>query len=353
MQQLTYLDTRKLEWREVPAPTLSDDQAAIVRPLTVATCDADCLVIHGRIKLPGPVPLGHEGEGVVLDVGDNVTRFRPGDRVIIPWKIACGQCPHCRRRQTAQCTSVAHEEAYGWGPTAPRWGGFLSDAVLVPWADHMLTKMPDDVDPLLACGVADNISDGWRAVAPGLAERPGGSVLVACVQWPGSIALYAAGIAKALGASRVVFADTDPGRLAIAAKLGVEAFDLRKEDVAALQTDSNTFAGGFDVTVDASGRPPLLHALLGATARGGVCTSVAGIMYRGNDPAIPLFDMNRKSVSFHTGWVHTHAVLEGPLELIRSGRFDPSPVTTAVVDWDDAIAPLTQPFTKLLIRRPG
>jgi threonine dehydrogenase-like Zn-dependent dehydrogenase len=346
MQQLVFLKPHELAWREVPDPVLPDGHAVIVKPLTVSTCDMDGIVIGGGMPLRGPVPLGHKGEGVIIDVGDKVTRFTIGDRVIIPWKIACGSCVHCGRGHTAQCDTVPPEDAFGWGPTAPKWGGFLSDAVVVPWADHMLTALPNDVDPVMACGVADNISDGWRAVGPHIATRPGATVLVAGGRMPGSIGLYAAGIARSLGASRVVYASATPSLNAIATKLGCEAVSLKDQPLEAI-------TGMFDITVDAMGDPAALPQLLRLTGRAGVCTSIAGVMYRKQDIPFPVYDMYRRSISFHTGWVHTHSIIDEPLALIRSGKFDPSPVNTAVVSGDDAIPALTQPFTKVIISRLG
>jgi threonine dehydrogenase-like Zn-dependent dehydrogenase len=346
MLQLNFIKAHTLEWHEVPEPVLPDGHAVIVRPLTVSTCDMDGIVIGGGMPLRGPVPLGHEGEGIIIEAGERVTRFRVGDRVIIPWKIACGSCLHCGRGHSAQCLTVPPEDAYGWGPTAPHWGGFLSDAVVVPWADHMLTALPAGIDPLLACGVADNISDGWRAAAPHLAARPGGTVLVAGGALPGSIGLYAAGIAVALGASRTVYASASDTLNGIARTMGCEVVDLRAVPVGQVE-------GMFDITVDALGHPDAIPQLLNKTGPAGVCTSIAGVMYRKQDIPFPVYDMYRRSISFHTGWVHTHSIINEPLELIRSGRFDPSPVTTRVVDWDDAIDALTQPFTKVIVRRPA
>jgi len=208
MQQLNYIGTREVVWLDVPRPRLEDDHGAIVRPVVVSTCDFDGAVISGLARLRGPVPLGHEGIGIVEEFGDKVTGLRLGDRVLIPWKISCGSCSACIRGFTAQCESVVPEDAYGWGPTSQRRGAFIADAVVVPFADHMLRPIPSDIDPLRACGIADNITDGWRAVGPQLAARPGGSVLVVNKYGPGSIGLYATGFAVALGASRVVYADT-------------------------------------------------------------------------------------------------------------------------------------------------
>jgi threonine dehydrogenase-like Zn-dependent dehydrogenase len=268
MQQLNYIKAGLLEWHEVPpTPSLPDDDAVLVRPLTVSTCDFDGVVLSGLIPMKGPLPFGHEGEGVVIDAGQGVRRFKMGDRVIIPWKIACGSCVAGGRGHTAQCSTVPPEDSYSWGPRADIWGGFVSDAVVVPWADQMLTVLPPDIDPIQACGVADNISDGSRAVAPHLAAKPGGSVLVTGGLPPGSIRLYAAGLAKSLGASRAVYASPSAKINAIAAQMGCQVIDTKAQ---ALNTIKDTFV----VTVDSSGDPAALPHLLRLTGSAGVCTSV-------------------------------------------------------------------------------
>jgi alcohol dehydrogenase len=351
MQQLTFVGKQKLEWHEVPMPSLIDEKSVIVRPLTATTCDYDGLVIQGLIPSKTPKAMGHEGEGVIINVGDEVSRFQMGDRVIMPWKIACGTCTPCGRGHTGQCQTVAPETSYSWGDHDNIWGGFMSDAVLVPWADAMLTKMPAGADPLLLAGLADNVTDGWRAVGPHLAARPGGTVLVAALIGPGSIALYAAGWAVALGASRVVYADYDADRLARAAKMGAEPMDLNKEKLTSLKPKKHRMEGGFDITVDGGGDPNALTDLLHLTARAGVCVSTGGIMYPRQNIPFPVFEMYRKSMSFHTGWVHTQTLIDEPLRLIHEGIFDPGPVTSTVVKWEDAIPPLLEPFTKVILTR--
>lgn len=350
-RQLNFMGKQHLEWLEVPLPSLPDDKAVIVRPLTATTCDFDGFAIAGFAPIKGPKPLGHEGEGVIINIGDEVTRFAIGDRVIMPWKIACGTCTPCGRGHTAQCATVPVEDSYGWGVDSHIWGGFISDAVVVPWADFMLTKMPKGADPILLAGLADNITDGWRAVGPHLKERPGGTVLIVGFSPPGSIGLYAAGWAVALGASKVVYADYDQDRLARAAAMGAEPMDLNTSTLKSLKPKYWRIEGGFDITVDSGGNPEALTELLYLTARAGVCVSTAGIGYPRQAIPFPVYEMYRKSMSFHTGWVHTQTLIDEPLRLITEGVFDPGPVTSTIVDWDEAIEPLLEPFTKVIIWR--
>jgi alcohol dehydrogenase len=347
MRQLNYIKAHTLEWHDVPAPSLPSDAAALVRPLVVSTCDMDGVVISGMARFKGPVPVGHEGVGEVVDVGDAVGGFRPGDRVIIPWKISCGECAKCRAGLTAHCRAVPFEAAYGWGPTAREWGGFLADVIAVPWADHMLCPLPEGVDALAASGVGDNITDAWRTVGPALAKRPGARVLVAGGGGPGSIGLFATGLACAEGASEIVYLDWDAHRRALAADLYgaqvVDTSDSLPEDLDGL----------FDVTVDASGNPFALTLILKHTGDNGLCTSATAAGYAFGDVPVPTLHMYRHDVTLTTGWVHTRPLMEQPLALIADGRFDPRPVTTAVVGFDDAQRALAEPFTKLVITRDG
>src|SRR4051812_18604715 len=109
MRQLNYIKTRTLEWHDVPDPKLPSDTAAIVRPYAASTCDFDGVVIQGQVPLRGPVAVGHEGVGEVVEIGDAVGKVKPGDQVIIPWKISCGECEKCRLGLTAHCLSVPFE----------------------------------------------------------------------------------------------------------------------------------------------------------------------------------------------------------------------------------------------------
>src|SRR3954463_3291631 len=221
MPALTFTGPDALEWRDGGSPlTLESDEAALVRPIAVATCDLDDLIVAGRAPFPAPYAIGHEGVAEVVDVGDAVTGFSPGDRVIVPFQVSCGFCGPCLGGRTGNCATVPWGSTYGFGFGDAYWGGFLADLVRVPYADHMLVPLPAGMSPEAAASASDNIPDGYRAVSMLRDRWPGAPVLVVGGAAAGSIALYAVGHAVALGSERGVYVDEDEARRAIASRLG-------------------------------------------------------------------------------------------------------------------------------------
>lgn len=339
MQQLTYIGPGALEWRDAPAPTLDSDRAALVRPVAVATCDLDALIVSGRSPFAPPFPLGHECVAEVVDVGDAVGSIKPGQVVGVPFQISCGECASCRRGRSGNCTAVEFMSTYGFGPAVQRWGGFLSDVVLVPYAEHMLVPLPPGLEPTAVASASDNISDAWRTVAPGLAREPGAPVLVVGGQGPGSIGLYAVALALALGAEAVTYVDADERHRRIAESLGAETL-----------SEAPKRLGPFPITVDASADPDMLRLAIRSTAPDGTCTSAA--VYFGEQPSLPLLEMYTKGITFHTGRAHAREAMPHVLELAASGAIRPEGVTSRVVAWADAPGALAElDWTKLVISR--
>jgi len=339
MQQLTYTGPDALEWREAPEPSLSSDAAALVRPRAVATCDLDALIIEGASPFPPPFPIGHECVAEVLDVGDAVSSFAPGALVSVPFQISCGECAPCRQGRTSNCDGVAFMSSYGFGPAVERWGGFLADVVCVPYAEHMLVPLPSGVQPAAVASASDNISDAWRTVAPALAEQPGAEVLVVGGASSGSIGLYAAGLAVALGSGSVLYVDADASRRQTAEQLGAQTLAEIPKRV-----------GPYAITVDASADPDGLALALRSTAPDGICTSAA--IYFGEQPSLPLLEMYTKGITFKTGRANARPAMPHVLELAASGALRPELVTTSVAAWSDAAdALLERGWTKLVIER--
>jgi threonine dehydrogenase-like Zn-dependent dehydrogenase len=339
MRQLVYIGPGRLEWRDAPTPKLGSEHAAIVRPIAVATCDLDGLIVAGASPFPAPFPIGHECVAEVIDIGDAVATIRPGQRASVPFQISCGECTQCRRGRTGNCGSVPFMSTYGFGPTVERWGGFLSELVCVPYADHMLVPVPATLDPAAVASASDNLSDAWRAVGPQLAAEPGAPVLIVGGAGPGSIGLYAAALAVVLGAESVTYVDADQARCALARELGAIAI-----------SDPPKRLGPFPITVDASADPDRLTLALRSTAPDGVCTSTA--IYFGDQPALPLLEMYTKGVTFSTGRVHARSAIPHVLEITARGALRPERVTTRTVDWNDAPDALTaREWTKLVFCR--
>ncbi len=340
MRQLTFIEKGRLEWWEVPSPVLEDGRGALVRPLSVATCDLDAEIVAGRSPFAGPFPLGHEGVAEVLEIGEGVRTFKPGDRVVVPFQISCGQCAACRAGHTSNCAGVPRGSTYGFGPHVQRYGGFLADVVLVPFADEMLVALPPGLAPSAVASASDNIPDAWRAVAPALARSPGAEVLVVGGWGAGSIGLYAAGIAVALGARTVLYVDGDPVRDETAAKLGAEIH----------HGPWPRRVGAFPVTVNATSSQEGLNLAIRSTAPDGICTSTG--VFLGEQPTMPLLEMYEKVITFRTGRTHARPQIPDVLALIQKAVFRPELVTTKVVAWEDAPPAMAEGrWTKLIFER--
>jgi alcohol dehydrogenase len=209
----------------------------------------------------------------------------------------------------------------------------------VPFADAMLVKVEPGSGRLASC--ADNVPDGWRTVAPHLEKQPGAPVLILGGAGPGSIPLYAVGVARALG-SDVRYVDFDKRRLEIADSLGAEALEIPA------QGEYPKNFGKYAITVDGTANESGLACAIRSTDAGGVCTST-GIYF--TPVAMPLLEMYGTGVTFITGRVHARASLDAVLGLVNSGKLQPEKVTTETAPWDDAIDALKGYTTKLVITR--
>lgn len=327
MRELRVSGVGQLDWAEAAEPRLMSATAALVRPVAVATCDFDHLMVGGAVPVPLPLAIGHECVATVVSVGDEVLSFAAGDTVVVPYQISCGSCDACRSGRTSSCSAVPWLSCYGLGAMSGGWGGMMSDVVVVPYADAMLVRLPSGVDAADAAAASCNIVDAFNAVGPALAERPGAAVLV-CSSAFTNIGLYSVVLAQALGAARVDFHHPDRGVCDKAAGLGANVL----ESVAAIEESA------YPVTVDASMNPETLAAAIRATAAGGVGT--ASTMYAGDAAggltAVPLMAMFERCMTLRTGQPHVRGLLDSVLALMVEGTLRPGLVTDSVIEWEDA-----------------
>jgi alcohol dehydrogenase len=320
----------RLRWRDAPAPPPPGPDAAIVHPIAASTCELDCALALGATQLPLPLHLGHECVAEVLEVGERVASVRPGERVIVPFQINCGECPACHSGHTGNCASVPPISMYGFGLAGGHWGGAFSDQLAVPYADAMLVPLPPGILPAAACGLADNVCDAYRHVAPhlpGVLERdPQTEVLILSSvrrdsMSPGSVSLYAGLIARAFGAPSVLLADARAHIREEAERLGMQALhprELKGRAPAPLVIDLS-----FDS----------LPLALSNTAADGICTST-GSLHR--VAKIPLLLMYGRNVTMHVGRAHTRALIPAVLELMLQDGLRPLDVSTRIASIDEA-----------------
>jgi threonine dehydrogenase-like Zn-dependent dehydrogenase len=339
MRQLTCTEPGAIAWRDVPEPRLQADREALVRPLAVARCDIDLFLTSGFIPARGPFALGHECVAEIVALGDAVRGLQIGQRVVVAFQVSCGACRSCRAGHSGNCDEYPVLSDYGMQPlSGVEYGGMLSDLVRVPHAEAMLVPVPAALDSVALGSVSDNVLDGYRAVAPHLADLPGVDVLVVSHGLK-SIPLYAVQAAIALGAGRVDFASDDGESLELAERLGARP----------VRTTFGKPERRYPLVVEGGITPAGLGYAVRATEAEGTCQSMS--FYAGGEMPLPLGRMYTLGIRFVIGRAHSASLLPVLMPLIAQGRLRPQDVTTRVVDWEDAPVAYLEPAIKLVVRR--
>jgi alcohol dehydrogenase len=334
---MVFLAPGQLEWREVPEPRIQGSEEAIVRPLVMGRCDLDVLYLKGRLPLAAGEPIGHEIIGEIVDLGDDAAKtLSLGQRVIVPAQISCGRCETCRSGFTGRCTAVPFGASYGMG-RAGAFGGGVSDLVRVPFAKAMLVPLPANATPAAMIGLADMATDAWRAVGPQLAERPGSSVLVMGGMTP-VIGIFAAGLARALGAGHIAYVDATPEHREAARAYGAETFAHIEE------IDGRNF----EIVVDAAGDGDALLTAISCCAPQARLTSVAPPFM---SPQLPLFEMYLKGVTYDVGRPNCRTGHGPALQCWAAHGFEPQRIEPKYFPYADAIAAWINPAIYVAVER--
>jgi threonine dehydrogenase-like Zn-dependent dehydrogenase len=255
MKAVVFHDVGDIRLDDVDEPEIEQPTDAIVRITASAICGTDLHLIRGT--LPGVRPgtiLGHEGVGIVLQVGRDVRNFARGDRVVVASTIACGACVYCRAGYFAQC-DVANPNgrdagtAFFGGPAdSGPFNGMQAERVRVPFASVTMVRLPEDVNDDDAILLSDIFPTGWFGAR--LAEiKPGDTV---CVFGCGPVGQLVIASALLQGAGRVLAVDAVASRLDMARAQGAEVVDFEREDPIQVVRDL-TGGIGVDRAIDAVG----------------------------------------------------------------------------------------------------
>jgi threonine dehydrogenase-like Zn-dependent dehydrogenase len=267
MKAVVFHEIGKISLDNVPDPTMRHDQDAIVRLTASAICGTDLHMVRGT--LPGMAPgtiLGHEGVGIVEDVGKGVRNLRRGDRVLIPSTLSCGACSYCRTGYTAQCDNAnpngpaAGTSFFGGPKTTGPIDGLQAQYARVPLAHASLMKLPEVLDDERAILLSDIFPTGFFGAQ--LAEVSRGDTVA--VFGAGPVGQFAVASAFMLGAGRVIVVDRLADRLDMARAQGAETVNFDEENpVEAIM--ALTAGIGVDRVVDAVG-VDAVHAQRGPAA---------------------------------------------------------------------------------------
>ena len=255
MKAVVLHDVGDIRLDDVEEPQIQQPTDAIVRLTSSAICGTDLHMVRGTMAgmKPGTI-LGHEGVGVVEEVGPQVRNLKEGDRVVIPSTIGCGYCSYCRTGYFAQCDNAnpngpqAGTAFFGGPETTGPFDGLQAEYARIPYANVGPVKLPENVTDEQAIMISDIFPTGYFGAE--LAEIADGNTVA--VFGCGPVGQFAIASAFILGAGRVLAVDRQPSRLEMARAQGAEVINFDEEDpVEAIR--SLTGGIGVDRVIDAAG----------------------------------------------------------------------------------------------------
>lgn len=367
MKAVCWEGTNHIAVEDVPDPAILNPRDAIVRVTSTAICGSDLHLLNGFIPTMerGDI-LGHEFMGIVEEVGRGVSNLRKGDRVIVPFPIACGACYFCAKGLYSCCDNsnpnawlaekfYGHTTAglFGYSHMTGGYAGGQAQYARVPFADVGPFAVPDSLTDEQVLFLTDIFPTGYMA-AENCDIMPGDTVAV----WGcGPVGQFAIRSALLLGAGRVIAIDTVPERQMMAADSGAEVLDSMDPDVfyklrdmtGGIGPDSCIDAVGLEahgphidyyydkaktMTMMGTDRISALRQAIHACRKGGT-VSVPGV-YGGLLDKVPFGAVMQKGLTIKTGQTHVHRYLPTLLRHIQNGDIDPSFVVTHRVPIDRA-----------------
>jgi threonine dehydrogenase-like Zn-dependent dehydrogenase len=367
MKALCWFGKHDVRIENVPEPQILNQTDAIVRITSTAICGSDLHLFDGFIPTmeQGDI-LGHEFMGEVVEVGSEVTRLRTGDRVVVPFPIACGHCSYCRTEQHSLCDNSnpnawMAEKLYGFSPAglfgySHMLGGYAggqAEFARVPFADVGPFKLENGVSDETVLFLSDILPTAYMAVENCNLRRGQIVAIWGC----GPVGQLAIDCAFLLGAERVIAIDRVPKRLEMAKSAGAEVLDYNDVDVPEALKEM-TGGRGPDACIDAVGmeahgfgvgaiydkaaqtvrmvtdRATVLRQAIFSCRKGGT-VSLVGV-YGGFVDKVPLGAAFNKALTLKMGQTHVQRYMKMLFEHVIEGRLRPSRIITHRLGLEEA-----------------
>jgi threonine dehydrogenase-like Zn-dependent dehydrogenase len=369
MKAVCWMGKSSVETLTVPDPQLLNPRDAIIKVTRTAICGSDLHLFDGFIPTmeQGDV-LGHEFMGIVEEVGPAVHNLKRGDRVVVPFTIACGSCLFCKKKLWAACDNSnpnAHlmETAYGYSGSglfgySHMMGGYAggqAQYVRVPYADVGPLKIESDLPDEKVLFLSDIFPTGYMAAENAQIQEWD----TVAVWGAGPVGQFAIASAFMLGAGRVIAIDRLPERLALARSIGAITVDYSQDDVSVLTALKDLTGGiGPDACIDAVGleahmgdlqgfydtvkvavmletdRSGVLRQAIQAVRKGGTL-SIPGV-YGGMLDKVPFGAAFGKGITMKMGQTNMHTYMKPLLERIEKGQLDPTYIISHRITLNEA-----------------
>jgi len=315
MKALVYLGPAKKGLQERPKPQITAPTDAIVKITRTTICGTDLHILKGDVPScqPGRI-LGHEGVGIVDEVGSAVTAFKRGDRVLISCISACGKCLYCRKLMYSHCTTG------GW-ILGNKIDGTQAEFVRIPYADTSLYPIPEGADEEALVMLSDILPTGFECGVLNGKVQPGNTVAIVGA---GPIGLAALLTAQFYAPAEIIMIDLDDNRLAVAKRFGAAAVVNSADGKAVEAVMKLTGGRGVDTAIEAVGIPATFELCEKIVAPGGV---IANIGVHGTKVDLHLENLWDRNITITTRLVDT---VSTPmlLNIARSGKIDPKLLIT-------------------------
>lgn len=357
MKAVTYQGVKNVVVKDVPDPKIQKPDDMIVKLTSTAICGSDLHLIHGMIpNLQEDYVIGHEPMGIVEEVGPEVTKLKKGDRVIIPFNIACGECFFCKNHLESQCDNSNDNgdmgAYFGYSGTTGGYPGGQAEYLRVPFANFTHFKIPENSerpDESLAL-IADVMPTAYWSVDNAGVKNGDTVIVLGC----GPVGLLAQKFCWLKGAKRVIAVDYVDYRLQHAKKNNhVETVNFEQHDNVGAYLKEIT-KGGADVVIDAVGMDGKMSDLeflaSGLKLQGGTMSAlviasqavrkggtiqITGV-YGGRYNGFPLGDIMERNVNIRSGQAPVIHYMPYMYELVTSGKVDVADIITHVIPLSEA-----------------